>query len=569
MKSSAVGFHMGSTILHLSGKYPTLLEVLLEIIQNCIDKNARDIWVTINQKARNIMVRDDGDGVTKEEFDKALDQIGMTLKKESALGRFGLGLISPVGKCEKFTFVSTPRGDPHSYIEWTFRTEDIKEQKEVHIPLRTRPDLWFGDYHGRGTTGVNWRTEVKLEKYIKDRFLSKVTMESLCEGIITKYNEAMKRRKVVVHVTVTTETGERQHQDVYPKDFEGQKLPEMVLADKNAGDTHFRLFLARKTAKGPAGKVRVGEVNNDFRISFAQFSRSLPEGCKLSDEAVHAFTSGIFEGDILTSRAKFHSNRRGFEVNDALIGFAAAIDSWFIKHGLDPFMDAQETKQAERYQSLGLRSLKVLEAIVNSPVGEHLMKVINSFRRGTIGPGHVEKPGNETPYTALSAEGTHSGSAGSGESPRAKNEPKTEHEGHHPYTVIGPRGQRRIIVRSGSLGIQLVHETLEGNRLYELNTETGLLHMNVRHPLWLQCEENGEKTIMRFQEYLMLQALAIEAVPEEWREYARLAVEEVLTAPYVFMLINADSLSGRTVSRLKSVTTQPEKKTKSVAISKK
>src|SRR5437762_1001324 len=103
MKSSAVGFHMGSTMLHLSGKYPTLLEVLLETIQNCIDKNSRDIWVTINQKSRNLTIRDDGDGVSGEEFNKALDQIGMTMKKESALGRFGLGLVSPVGKCEKFT----------------------------------------------------------------------------------------------------------------------------------------------------------------------------------------------------------------------------------------------------------------------------------------------------------------------------------------------------------------------------------------------------------------------------------------------------------------------------------
>lgn len=571
MKLSAVGFHMGSTIIHLSNKYPTVQEILLEIIQNCIDKNARDVWVTLNQKSRSISVRDNGDGVSKEEFDTALEQIGMTMKKDTALGRFGIGLISPVDKCEKFTFISTPKKDPHNYLEWTFVTEEIRSQKEVFIPFKSRTDLWFGDYHGRHVQGVNWRTEVKLEKYTKDIFRSKVTMEALCESIYIKFNEAMKRRKVVIHVTIATENGGRQHQDIHPKDFEGVKIPEIVIPDKDAGNTHFRLFLTRKTSKGANGKVRVGELNNDFRISFAQFVKSLPEGCRLEDRAVEALTSGIFEGDILTSKSRFHSNRRGFEPNDALIGFATAVDEWFFKNGSGHYEEARETKQAEKYQSLGLRSLKVLEAIVKSPEGEHLMKVINSFGLGTIGTGHVSKRGSETGYTSVSTEGSHPSTDSDKPEPRDRNVPKDEHVGHNPFTVIGPRGSKRTIVRSGSLGIQLVHEALEGNRLYELDKSNGLLRMNVRHPLWISCEEHSEKTVMRFQEYLMLQALAIEAVPEDWRENTRLAVEEILIAPYAFMLINADSLAGRAVGRPRArfdKVVPKAKKTKSLAIAK-
>jgi hypothetical protein len=429
--------------------------------------------------------------------------------------------------------------------------------------------LWFGDSGGRGTTSVNWRTEVKIEKYTKDRFLSKLTMESLTESISAKFNEAMKRKKVVVYIAITPEKGEKQKQEVHPKDFEGMRLPEVRISRKDAGDTIFRLFLARPTVKGKIGKVRVGEINNDFRISFAMFARSLPEGCKLSEEAVQAFTSGIFEGDILSSKAKFHSSRRGFETGDALVGFAESIDAWFIEHGLEPFLDAKETKQAERYQNWGLRSLKVLEELVKGPAGEQLRKVIESFRYGTIGDGHVDRPGSETSYRAISTEGSHGAETES--DARSKTSPALEREGHHPFTSVGPRGKKRVIVRSGSLGIQLVHEPMGSEKLYELEVDNGLLRVNIQHPLWVMCEEAGEKAAMRFQEWLMLQALSIEAIPEDFREFARLAVE-TQNAPYAYMLINADSWAGRIIQSRKSAMAsrdETSKKPKSIVLSKK
>lgn len=571
MKTSALGFHEGSMLLHASGRYPTLLEVILEAVQNAIDKNARDVRININQKTHNLTVRDDGDGTTQEEFEKSLESVGQTRKKADALGRFGLGLVSPVGKCEKYTFTSTPRNDPRGYMEWTFVHDEIREQKEVRIPLRTRPDFWFGTHSSsRNITAVNWRTEVKLEKYTKDRFVSKVTMESLAEGILTKFNEAMKRKKVFVHITITTEDGDRQTQEVRPRDFEGQRLPEAVVTNKNSGETIFRLYLARKTHKGSAGRVTVGETNNDYRISFAMFARSLPHECKLDEDTVMALTSGIFEGEILTSRARFHSGRRGFEANDALVGFAESIDTWFLQYGIEPFVDAKETKQAERYQNLGLRSLKVIEAIVKSAVGTHLLSVINSFSKGTIGTGHVNQPGKETPYTAVSTDGGREKGEPAGDSSAGRSEPSAEHKGHNPFVAVGPQGKKRVVVRNGSFGIQLVHEVLEGDKLYFLERRTGLLHLNVRHPLWIQCEEHNEKTVMRFQEHLILQAISIEAIPEDWREFARLGIEEI-NAPYVYLLINGDSLSGRIPTHQKRVPAvapaKVSKKSKSLVIS--
>ena len=56
----------------------------------------------------DIAIRDDGDGVGQEEFDEALQQVCHSQKTHGKLGRFGIGLISPLDKCERSTFTSCP-----------------------------------------------------------------------------------------------------------------------------------------------------------------------------------------------------------------------------------------------------------------------------------------------------------------------------------------------------------------------------------------------------------------------------------------------------------------------------
>src|SRR3989344_4996736 len=72
MQKSPFGFHEGEALLKLAGYYPRLLDVLLESVQNCIDKDSQKIMIGVNQKSRQISIRDDGDGVSQTEFEKAL-----------------------------------------------------------------------------------------------------------------------------------------------------------------------------------------------------------------------------------------------------------------------------------------------------------------------------------------------------------------------------------------------------------------------------------------------------------------------------------------------------------------
>src|SRR3989344_771476 len=290
MQKSPFGFHEGEPLLKLAGYYPRILDVLLESVQNCIDKDAQLIMIGINQKSRQISIRDDGEGVSQHEFEKALTSVSSSIKKKDKLGRFGLGLVSPLGKCEKFSVTSTPKRDPRGYLEWSSVTDDLRGQDKIAgIPMRTRPDLQFsrGEGHNaRGTTNVPWRTEVRMEHYTQDRQINRVTIQSLREGIVDRFGPSMRRKKTLVVITITNENGDRNTQEIRAKEFEGTKLQDVEILERDSGRTKFSLYLAKKTDKGRRGKVLIGEASNDFRLDFGTFNRSLPDVCQISDDVV-------------------------------------------------------------------------------------------------------------------------------------------------------------------------------------------------------------------------------------------------------------------------------------------
>src|SRR3989344_3717360 len=112
-----IKFNQGRALLHLAGMYPTLLEVILELVQNALDKdvNATRIWIAINYQTRYLSVRDNGAGSSINRFNLALASVAEPGRKgEGSLGQFGIGLISPLGKCNRFTFISCPT--PHKSL---------------------------------------------------------------------------------------------------------------------------------------------------------------------------------------------------------------------------------------------------------------------------------------------------------------------------------------------------------------------------------------------------------------------------------------------------------------------
>jgi len=554
--NSKIETHQGSMILHAADRYPTLLEVILEQIQNALDVvGATHVWVTINKKKRRISVSDNGEGTSQSNFEMALRSVGRTVKSADKMGRFGLGLVSPVGKCEYHTFTSTSKLDPRKYIKWTFVATDIRAQREPVIPFESDTNLQFSSVQDGGRSGkvqsVPWRTKVDIVNYTNDRFISRLSMEMLAEQIRGRFNVSMLKDKSVVHLTIRGEN-EEQHMDIEPVEFQGTRLP---VVETLSGDTKttFRLYLARKTSKGRDGKVAVGERYNDFRIPFSTFVKNLPEGARISSEAAAALQSGVFEGEILNNRVRVHSSRRCFEENDRLLEFCVAVDQWFKEVGNHHFEDTRDTESAERNQDRARRTLQVVKGLRESPAGSWLNDLIDRFKFGTRGDGHTE---NKPSTNDLVEKGISAGkptlvstNRPTTTTPRNPRIPRVEIEGHSPNIAFGPKGRKRHVVRDNSVGIGIAHEALGGTDLWAFDDKFGIVTFNTEHQLWSQCHDKSEKTLSRYEEWLFLQACFVQSLQgRDWQETIRIGIHE-LAASYVFTLCHGDILSERTPVR--------------------
>lgn len=568
-QSTQIKFNQGQALLHLAGMYPTLLEVILELVQNALDKdvNATRIWIHINNQARHLSVRDNGAGVSVDRFNQALASVATPGRKgEGSLGQFGIGLISPLGKCERFTFISCPAPQKYGFQEWTFETERIINQcNSLSIPLRAKPEMTLDD-DSSGKQLVKWRSEMGLHKFTADEYISRVPIDVLIGGIQDRYATVMRRNKVAISIVIIDKDGKKEERpNVTAVQFRGRKLAEREVLNPDAGKTTFRLFIAPKSTKkgGRSGRVQVGVAGNDFRFPFHYFARSAVD--LLKEEVITSLLSGLFEGEILSENAKLHPSRRTFEKDDAFIGFCCAIEDWFGLYGSLHLEEARQSRQEERFQELGLRSMRVLEHLLDDPAHASLMAVIKSFSRGTIGIGHAEVPGRvmgEQDQKALSVDGKP-GVARSSDPDASRDErgtPKVPKPEHTPLTVTGPKGQQRKVVRSDSFGLQFSHEAMEGSPdLWKLDTQNGVLRFNIRHPLWIACDEKSDLVLMKLQECVTIQALTLQVMPENVRVPQRQVLDEV-NHSFVSWLIRSDKARGTIPSSKKSPNGKQKKK---------
>lgn len=532
---SRIDFHAGEALHRVASSYVTILAVVLEQVQNALDADAKTITVVLNRKTRHIAIRDDGTGAGAASFETALQQVCRSQKVSGKLGRFGIGLISPIGKCEYSTFTSFD-AEVGRYNEWTFRTADIrKQQRDVTIPLKMRDDLHFirGKQQSapKGKTSVMWRTEVNIFKYTDDKFISRIDdIDSLADTIFAEFGAKMVRLRTVLNLKFYDEKGAQEvREGLRPRQFSGRPLADVIMKEPDVGKIFIQLYIAPKTTKGQAGKVLVGEADNDFRIPMPVFFASL-EGM-LSQEVGEALCSGIFEGEILSEGIKLHVTRKSFERNDALVGFCHALEKWYKEHGEKHMEEVKEARREQRYQELGLQSLRELEQLMmNDAAFANLRKVLDTFELGSVGRGHAAPPESKVkgpqPERSLSTKLVSPPSPSNGGDGGDSSE--KERKSHHPFTVAGPRGQQRTVVKNGSFGLQFSHVPIDGSsQLWELDTREGILHLNTNHPLWTLCESKDRK-ICQLQETVAINALMIEMMPDDLKDGMRFMFDETL-----------------------------------------
>ncbi|MBU6427303.1 ATP-binding protein [Patescibacteria group bacterium] len=509
-RMTRIGVHMGNVLLILAERYRKLQKMILEQIQNALDAEAKTISIKIDLQKREFHIWDNGTGVSRKEFDEALSLICKGRKEVGKLGRFGIGVISPIGKCKYFTFTSLAKDDVGRDVfnVWTFNSSEItKAESDVNIPCDEQDNLLYWPDTNlarpiklRGKNCVPWKTQVKVVGLRMDRRLSRINMNSLKAEIVSNFGKAMQELGAVVKITYIDENGRMARTvDVVAEAYTGEELPVFKNDSTAAGTTFFRLYLADKKNGERSGKVNVSAIGNPFRVPARACLSELIGSGLLEKEVFDDIVSGVFEGDIECEKLTLKVERDGFVDDDTLAGLAEALADWHNQVGLRHVLAVKESKQESVFQKTGMWAMNFIETLFKRPEFEDLLSYLKT---GTIGKGHKERKSiGETDETLLSHDGgslqPRKRRVLSGRSkPHGKGE---ERKTHSPGTVAGPRGTKRSRVKGHSLGLQFEHERLSADVVYDFDPDSGVLTYNTSHEYWQICEAAGETSLAVYQ----------------------------------------------------------------------
>lgn len=522
-----VSLHTGAAMLKLAGLYPTLQEVLDEQVQNALDANAKRIDVELDlHTAKAFAVYDNGDGVSIDTFQGAMCTVSRGIKDDTKIGRFGIGLISPLGKCVEFRFTSCAAPEHTNYIERVFSTDNVLSYGQVVKVPQTRLEYVHESYPGkiRGSDKekVWWRTRVTATGIIDDRGVIRsgtrpLNATDLCDSIQTKYSERIKKLRTVITITVIDENGDTTSRTVTARQFRGKKLESYEVTDKDAGKIVIQMHLTRSVdQKGKVG-IYFKELNNDYQFGFAEFARSAAGRFlnETSPETMEALQSRVFEGTIAAEKVQINPTRACFERNEASLSLVVAIADWYTEHGKQYVDKKKKERDDVHYQKLASASLSRLKGLFTNSFGE----IIRSFAEGTIGSGHTNKPTTGTTVPSLALDGRHDGK-GSQKSPSNGKPaaPQKEHPQHMPLVVEGCGGKTRRVVSSNSTGIRIAYGELDDedmDKLWIFDRKTGTFTFNITNNLWVECDQKSDSTVILLQDLAIILELGTLAMPQD------------------------------------------------------
>ncbi|MCL4547180.1 MAG: ATP-binding protein [Bacteroidetes bacterium] len=110
-------FEISLSVLNHLGRhlYRSFVTVLGEAISNAWDADAPNVWIYIDKKNGSFFIKDDGIGMTEEDFQKKFLKIGYSKRKDGQekspkgrpyIGRKGIGKLALLSCAEKITVIS-------------------------------------------------------------------------------------------------------------------------------------------------------------------------------------------------------------------------------------------------------------------------------------------------------------------------------------------------------------------------------------------------------------------------------------------------------------------------------
>ena len=161
-------FEISLSVLNHLGRnlYRSFITILGEAISNSWDADAKNVWVYINREENYLVIKDDGDGMTADDFQNKFLKIGYSKRKEGRtssdkgrpyIGRKGIGKLAMLSCADKISIISKKANS--DYIGGTIDNSGLDEAINQDLTpeeytLATWEEQLFSDYienHSKGT----------------------------------------------------------------------------------------------------------------------------------------------------------------------------------------------------------------------------------------------------------------------------------------------------------------------------------------------------------------------------------------------------------------------------------
>jgi hypothetical protein len=166
-------FEISLSILNHLGRslYRSFATVLGEAISNSWDADAKNVHIILNRKKNSFLIRDDGVGMTAEDFQAKFLKIGYSKRKDGTkssasgrpyIGRKGIGKLALLSCADRITVISKVKGG--SYVGGVIDNPDLDDAIEEDLNPQQYPlGEWKAKTFSKYTKGHKHGTIVYFE----------------------------------------------------------------------------------------------------------------------------------------------------------------------------------------------------------------------------------------------------------------------------------------------------------------------------------------------------------------------------------------------------------------------
>jgi hypothetical protein len=161
-------FEISLSVLDHLGRnlYRSFATVLGEAISNSWDADAKNIWIYIDRERNGFFIKDDGAGMTADDFQKKFLKIGYSKRRDGQtaspsgrpyIGRKGIGKLALLSCADKIHVISKTSGNDYiggiidnSGLDWAI-TDDLTPQEYRLAAYDSTVFAAYTDRHEKGT----------------------------------------------------------------------------------------------------------------------------------------------------------------------------------------------------------------------------------------------------------------------------------------------------------------------------------------------------------------------------------------------------------------------------------